>query len=213
MCTGFIKFFLGKSTLRIFEIFALFTWIIWTCCSFALAGNNYELATDGVFYIILITGLMAAYNKGETNVQKAILGALLMLLCKSNVEIMWASINTGDTLLLIIDICILAFSLIIFVSHIILQSDHAGKKGALILNQCCGLILIFIMIYGIYQIACMEDLPLFDISFIIPWALTYLVLICIETRIQEYKSVRSHALSEDNWNEETRKEAKKIFKL
>ena len=52
-----------------------------------------------------------------------------------------------------------------------------------------------------------------DIFFYIAQISTYIMIVCIETKVQIYKGIRMKLKSENAWNDETRKENKKIFKL
>lgn len=52
-----------------------------------------------------------------------------------------------------------------------------------------------------------------DIFFYIAQISTYIMIVCIETKVQIYKGVRMKLKSEGAWNDETRIENKKIFKL
>ena len=38
-------------------------------------------------------------------------------------------------------------------------------------------------------------------------------MICIETRVGEYKKIRLENIKNKTWNEETRKKAKELFKI
>ncbi len=212
MKKGLKKFFISKTAILVFALVSICFWALWGV-GCLVNGFNYSIASDAIFYIALIVGLLIAYTSGETNVQKALIGALLLLLCNSNLEIFWTYLIQGDLFFIIIDSITLVLAIIIFIGHLVQQTDHAGKSSSLLLNQCCGIMAIILLIYAIRQLIFIPEPRLDDFPFIFAWVLTYLFLICIETRIQVYKQIRNENRAAGTWTEEKRQEAKELFKL
>jgi len=206
------KLFISKSMLVTCSAVAIVFWVLWG--AFCLIdGFNYALATDAVFYIAIIIGLLVSYDKGETNVQKVLLGSLFIFLCDSNLKVLWDFVGEKDVFRIVVHIITFVLSVVVFVSHITLQSDHVGAKRGNLFNQLCSLLLIVLAFYGVNQAFFVKEVSVLDMTFIPALVLTYLVIICIETRVQAYKKLRADAMAKNNWNEETRTKAKEIFKF
>jgi len=206
------SFFLNKTVLVLCVVLALCLWVI----GGLLCLESPELlikGLDSLAYIGLISGLLIAYRGGETNIQKALIGALLMLLCRSTAELMWESLESGDKTGIILDAAAAVLSVVIFVAHLTLQSDHVGVKSSIILNQGCAVIIVLLFVCAIRQayLAAGSSEP--NVVFIPGWAMTYLSLVCMETRIQEYKRLRAEGRESGTWTEEKRREAKGLFKI
>jgi len=206
------EFFLKPNVLLVSSIVALLFWIVWAGACL-LDDFNYELATDGIIYFAVLYGLLMAYQTGQTNIQKALNGSLLLFLCNSNIEILWVSIKYNPTWLTILYTITLVLSITIFVCHLLQQADHFGIKNTVFLNQCSALLATILLVYTLRQATLVKPLPVLDVTYLTAWLFTIIIVVCVETRIDTYKQVRTKHIENNTWNEENRKEAKKIFKI
>lgn len=195
-----------------------------------LAGNlpysfmeDYELYRFDIFVVLVdcacLIGLLVSFKKGDTNVQKTLLGALIY---GSMIGTFGYFIDMVDVLVAGYDytydaILFAAFSIGeigLFVSHVILQSDHSGTKKPI------RAIYVFIAIGIIANIVdCFHEanvgLTSNSIYLLnnIGCDFFYLTILCIEARVQAYKEIRQKATSEGTWTPEAKAEAKKLFTL
>lgn len=191
------------------------------CVSFIISGSLY-IGDYGLFSysfpcfclsLLLIT-LLVCYKKGEINCQKSLMGALLFFLFTNNLDMFATSIDyngIGDTITIRIGISVV-LALILFYNYLVAQSDHIGIKKSVIISQ------IVIVAMFIFFIVCFiqtlnADVFVSDIFFYIAEICTYIMIVCIETKVQIYKGIRMRLKAEGAWNDEARMENKKIFKL
>lgn len=196
----------------------------------SLAGNvpyffleGYELFRFDciaiIFDSICIIALLISFKKGSTNVQKTLLGALLYCSAYGTLENFLELLDlSGVGYELTFDVVVFAiFSLVdigIFVSHIILQTDHKGSSKSI--YAIYVFIVIMIITNTVYAVYSLKNGISFDSLFIINnigCDFFFLTILCIEKRVQCYKEIRLKATEEGNWTPEAKAEAKKLFRL
>ena len=201
------KFYLSKTTYLVFAFLAIAGWVAWGVNA-AIMGNFENLAL-AVILLALTVELFIAYKNGETNVQKTLLGALLMFLVVNYMDIAFDQTYTFNK---VISIIITLLLVLVFICHIHQQMDHTGHSMTIMINQFCGLIVAVRIVFDIYLTinhVYYTGTILWSLSLIC--TLTY--VICIETRVGEYKKVRLEHKSNNTWTDEERAKAKEIFKI
>ena len=191
------------------------------CICFIIAGvlyiGDYSLFSYSfpLFCVALVLiSLLASYKNGETNCQKSLMGALLFYLFADNLDMFATSMDlNGISNVITIRTGISAvLALVIFYNYLVAQSDHVGIQRNVIISQVTIIAMFIFFIVSFIQ-TLKTGVLVSDIFFYIAQISTYIVIVCIETKVQIYKGIRMKLKSENAWNDETRKENKKIFKL
>ena len=191
------------------------------CISFIIAGALYirdygllSYSFPSFCVAIVLISLLVCYKKGEINCQKSLMGALLFYLFADNLDMFATSIDymgIGSVITIRTGIAAV-LSLILFYNYLVAQSDHVGIKRNVIISQTTiTLMFIFFIVSFIQTIK--AGVLMSDIFFYIAEICTYIMIVCIETKVQIYKGIRLRLKAEGTWNDETRVENKKIFKL
>lgn len=191
------------------------------CICFIIAGvlyiGDYGLLSYSfpLFCVALVLiSLFVSYKNGETNCQKSLMGALLFYLFADNLDMFATSLDyNGISNVITIRTGIsVALALVIFYNYLVAQSDHIGIKRNVIISQVTIFAMLIFFVVSFVQTLKVGAL-VSDIFFYIAQISTYIMIVCIETKVQIYKGVRMRLKSEGAWNDETRKENKKIFKF
>lgn len=171
---------------------------------------------------VLIVFLLIAFKKGETNIQKTLIGALLFFFVTVNFP--YGIYYLEDYFLGGYDASYLYYGIIytiagtmevgIFVSHCLLQSDHIGSNKLVIINRIMCVVVIGVYVFDIFHSFMFEDAYLNNVYMLdsISEILLIVMVICIETKIQMYKKIRSQAIENGNWTLEEKAKAKELFK-
>ena len=216
MKSEFQKLFLSSQTLLLAFILCTFSWAVYGALT-VLEGAQYDLTIKAVILFALILGMWLAYGKGETNVQKTLLGALLICLCTVSSDAAYRLFLQPDAspvrkvLAVAEAVCFAAF----FVNHLFAQSDHTGMMKHVRISQVLTSALI-IKEFADQIAGCFLLLPASQFAewvFSLSMGLTILMIVCIDTRIQAYKKLRLEGREKNAWTEEARAEAKNIFKI
>jgi len=204
------KFYLNKFTFIISSIIAITGFMAWGINY--LSFSQYTKAIYAFIYATLVIMLFIAYKKGETNLQKMLLGALLTYQLYNSLNTLVYDIQAQLTKAMIIWTINSILIIIIFISHMIQQMDHKGSSISTVVSQCCGILIVGAQINQIMHI--LENYITYaTVIWTISSTATYIFIIAMETRINEYKKVRTAKKAEGCWTEEARKEAKKIFSI
>lgn len=164
-----------------------------------------------ILYIALCADLLVVYKKGETTAQKTLLGSLLTILLYENLKILISNIEGGAPISDIIMAWIATVCyVLVFVNHIFMQHDHKGVRIYSVVNQITLPVLFMVYIFNAITFT-VNPFGIFDILWNVSMISILLMIICMETRIQKYKRYRRAKEDAGEWNEETRKKAKKIF--
>ena len=196
-----------------------------------IAGNlPYSFMEDYSFYrfdvlvtlvdCVCLIALLIAFKKGETNVQKTLLGALIygsMIGTFQNFIDYVDILSNGYADFVYDTVLFAAFSIGeigLFVSHVILQSDHKGSKKAIYaIYVFVAIGIIANIVDAIHEI----NLGLTDGSLYLlnnfGCDFFFLTILCIEARVQAYKEIREKATANGTWTPEAKAEAKKLFKI
>lgn len=142
------------------------------------------------------------------------MGALLFYLFADNLDMFATSIDyNGINNVITIRTAISAvLAFIIFYNYLVAQSDHIGIKRNVIISQATIFAMFIFFVVSFVQTIKVSVL-VSNIFFYIAQISTYIMIVCIETKVQIYKGVRMRLKSEGAWNDDTRQENKKIFKL
>ncbi len=191
------------------------------CIAFIISGllyiSDYGLFSYSlpIFCISLILmSLLICYKNGETNCQKSLMGALLFFLFADNLNMFATSLDyygMGNAITIRTGISVV-LALIIFYNYLVAQSDHIGVKKSVIISQVTIFVMFIFFIVSFIQTLKAGAL-MSDIFFYIAQICTYIMIVCIETKVQIYKGIRLKSKSEGTWNDEARMENKKMFKL
>lgn len=171
---------------------------------------------DNASLALLIICLLIAFRKGEVNVQKTLIGALLFFLFFKTFDAaahhiekyVTNSENLWDMIRLL---SFAGLELGIFISYIVLQTDHEGSSKAIVFSRVfIVILLIFEIIYLATQQISFNNIELFiDLAEV----LLILLIVCIQTKVQLYKQARSEAIKTNEWTPEYKKRCKEIFKF
>lgn len=180
--------------------------------------NSAFIHPFGTFYeyfilAVMLLMLLIFYKKGETSAQKALSASILAVsfafywfqVC----GLVWPYDGTVSTIL---EIAMTIITGILFLNHIILQTDHSGDLKIITVNE---IMLVLVVLIQIVQLIAKYFCggSFYDIYNSFCFLFTYLFIVCIEARIQKYKSRRFIAMKEGTWTEEERQKCKKIFKF
>lgn len=191
------------------------------CACFIVAGALY-IGDYGLFsysfplfcVALVLISLFVSYKNGETNCQKSLMGALLFYLFADNLDMFATSLDyNGISNVITIRTGIsVVLAFIIFYNYLVAQSDHIGIKRNIIISQITIFAMFIFFIVSFVQ-TLKAGVLASDIFFYVAQISTYIMIVCIETKVQIYKGIRMKLKSEGAWNDETRSENKKIFKL
>lgn len=163
-----------------------------------------------ILYIVICLDLIISYKNGETSVQKTLMGALLVILVEGSLSslLTWTGLDSGKTIggLILCSVWALCY-ILVFVNHLLMQHDHSGRDFYSKTNQVILAVLLASYVAELFVFA----FSAYEVFNVISMMSIVLLIVCMETRIQKYKRYRKEAEEAGNWNEETRKKAKKIF--
>jgi len=209
MVNAIKNFYLKKAPLIIFSFGAVLSWIAWGILK-TIEGDGTN-AHYAAIYALLTGALIFSYFGGSINLQKMLFGSVFfaMILCYCDFYFLYTD---APMYVLISNAVVILFLVAAFICHAIQQTDKCGKSVAPLINQIIGLVVILelvIVVLGLVYGRC----ALSDTIFMAASILTQLMIIAMETRISEYKTIRSMCRANNTWTEEKRAEAKKLFKL
>lgn len=203
-------FYLKNATFFVSLAIGFIGWLSWGIWNFVV--GELKLGIYAIIFAAMSVLLLFAYRKGDTNIQKMLLGGLLTFFLIDSIEVLFSSISQSLIAASIYSGIIVGFMLTIFVSHMFQQSDHFGDSYSDFIGQCCGFAIIAFIAWDIYLVATSSygyDSLLWSLGFV-P---TLIMIICIETRVNEYKKIRAKNRKEGTWDEAHRAEAKKLFQI
>lgn len=172
-------------------------------------------------FAIVIFYLLYAFKKGETNIQKALMGALLFYFAQSSFMngfyyLEDAAYQISDSAYFYGTVYMIAgmFEYIIFFSHVALQSDHVGSKALIKINQISCFVVLIVYIFAIFHQFITYGINLETIYVFVDFAeaLFVFTIVCMETKIQNYKETRANAIANNNWTAEVKAQAKEEFR-
>lgn len=178
----------------------------------------FDFVPEMMFSVIIIL-LLIAFKKGEINIQKALMGALLFYFAQETFSNGFWSIENyfagwhDEPIISIIFIILGICEYIIFFTHLLLQSDHVGRKTFKI-NQILSIFLFFALIILDMYYLIKDGFDFIDSSYMLidlAEPLFIIMIVCMETKIQNYKLIRSSSIQNGTWNAEAKAEARKKF--
>ena len=206
------EFYLNRVTLLVFACLSIIGWL-----AYGVNGIINGSVKSFVYAFVLLELtiiLIISFKNGETNMQKTLLGALMMFLIAIDLNDFFNELeNTVNPKpIQVMDVVIILLLMIVFICHLYQQSDHSGENLSVIANQGSGLVVVVKVINDIYS-GILTSSDLSNIFYSIGFIFTLFLIICIETRIAEYKRIRLENKDKNTWNEENRAKAKELFKL
>lgn len=207
------KIFNDSKVLLLSCIIAFISFIISGClyyCDYGLFSYSFP---NFCASLILIS-LLICYKNGETNCQKSLMGALLFFLFTDNLDMFATSLDyngMGNVITIRTGISVV-LALIIFYNFLAVQVDHVGIKKNVIISQATIIAMFIFFIFSFIQTLKAGAL-VSDVFFYIAQICTYVMIVCIETKVQIYKGIRLKLKTEGTWNDEARMEYKKMFRL
>ena len=163
-------------------------------------------------YLPLILLLLISYRRGETNVQKTILGALLALIVFDYADWVNFCFYSEVGAVFVYSVVFGVSMVVLFVLHMFQQMDHVGKSKCIRISQFCGVLLILLLAANI-ALAILGQIRFENLVWNLSITATVFLILMIEARIAEYKKIRASKMAEGCWTEEERQKAKKIFAL
>ncbi len=175
-------------------------------------SGQYEWCMYAFLFVILLVKLFAVYKRGETNIQKAILGGLLTVMFVMYFEPLAVNISSNSIPEIIYYGTGCVLTMVIFIAHMLQQMDHVGTSASSIVGQFCGLLIVTLLIWVIY-LGTTGSFTLFELFWAVCISATVVFIISMETRIKEYKKIRAEKRVAGAWTDEERQKAKMIFKI
>ncbi len=200
-------FYLKKSILIFSSILAVICWLVWGLNAFI--ADQYSLSCYAVIFFALTAGLLSSYVKGAINVQKMLFGALLIFLIRDFLDMVFIFIEGPISIVSWIG---LIASIIMFIGHLLQQTEKHNKLITPIISQFSGIMILVGLAIIVVSIVGGNLTPT-DIPFSLAVVFTSIMIICMETRIHTYKLLRAVNRANGTWNEETRAKSKDLFKI
>ena len=206
------EFYLNRITLLVLVCLSIVGWLAFGIN--ALLNGNVRNFVYAFILLELIVILLISFKNGETNMQKTLLGALMMFIIAIDLNDFFNELeNTVNPKpIQVMDVLIILILMIAFICHLYQQSDHSGENLSVIANQGCGLVIVVKVINDICS-GLLTSSDLSSVFYSVGFIFTLFLIICIETRIAEYKRIRLENKVKNTWNEENRAKAKELFKL
>ncbi len=207
------SFFTNSNTLLLSAMFAEIFYLIAGVLAIEKSGNNLVALPHFLIAALLIILLISLKN-GETNCQKATLGALIFYICADNLTVAVNGISSKDAVILkLIPFVLTALYFIVFINHLLLQSDHIGISLPEMVNKIVLAVLPVCIIAYMIALGAKANTKEYEWIYDIASLFAVLLIVCVEAKIQSYKKFRAESKQNGTWNEETRAKAKETFKI
>ena len=186
------------------------------CFVFLAVNALFPFFVGFVSYAImaaLTIALMICYKMGETSAQKALAGAVLSTMVFWYWQISVGTFGEGSLPIDILERVLTVALTVIFINHIILQTDHKGDMILMYINQFVLIVAILVQTAEfVLQITSKTNMYYDKIHSFGVLAIVTMIT-CMESRIQKYKGRRYNAMNAGTWTPEERLKCKKIFKF
>lgn len=200
------RFFQNTKNMRNFAIAALIAGFV---CGIGFFLINKSPDVQQPIYIIqgiLALCIYRAYAAHDKNVMKGLMGALLIELILNElcyifgflrvkiVEEFTASTALG-VIFVAIEVVFFTLQVTLFINHFVINSDHHSSPARIRLNQriLFGL-MATIVVQEAFSIATLSSYTVFTVLQQIMWFVlettTYGFIICVESKIDEFKAIR-----------------------
>lgn len=204
------SFYLKRTTFIVSFVLACIAWIFLGVNQFLVGEIKWGVYS--VLFAILLGLLFWSYKRGETNLQKMLLGGLLVSLLAVCFEQLARYISNGSISGIVYFGCCGVLITIIIVAHMMQQSDHTGISTSAAVGQCSGLLNIALLVWDIY-LAVTGQFGITELLWTVCIAATVVFIVSMETRIKEYKKIRAEKRAAGCWTEVERQKAKQLFRL
>ena len=200
------QFFQSEKNMKGFAVVALIEGFVCGISFYLITGSP---DVQQVIYIIqgvLVLCVYRAYTAHDKNVMKGMLGALLMELILNELCYMFGFLRVkaaeefaaGAALgvcFVLIEAVFFTLQVVLFINHFIINSDHHSSPARVRLNRriLFGLMLALV-VQETFSIATLSSYTAFTVLQQILWFIlevsTYGFILCVESRIDEYKAAR-----------------------
>ncbi len=207
------KLFVNSNTLLLSAMFAEIAYLIAGVLAIEKSGNNL-LALPSFLVAVLLIVLLISLRSGETNCQKATLGALIFYIAADNLTVAVNTLESDVSVIAkVLPFILAALCLVVFADHLLLQSDHVGEETPATLNKFALILMPIVIIASMILLGTEAEALEYEWVYDFASLFGVLVIVCIESKIQEYKAIRNENMKNGTWNEETRAKAKETFKI
>ena len=200
------QFFQNTNNMRNFAITALVAGIVCGVVFYLITG-----VPDVQQPIYIIQGILAlfiyrAYAKHDKNVMKGLLGALLMELILNELCYIFGFLRVKiveefemstvlGVIFVVIEAVFFTLQVILFINHFVINSDHHSSPAKVRFNQkILFCLMATIVAQEAFSIATLSSYTAYTILQQILWFIlessTYGFIICVESKIDEYKALR-----------------------
>lgn len=150
--------------------------------------------------VILVIALFVAFKLHESNVQKALISAVFVLLIEQMAVRIFIE---GELMPKAYYISYTVIYVLMYIMYLVMQSDKLGRKRNINIMYFIFLIFIILTIYWMIKLNVMVAA---NFS-------TMLFMTSIITKIQVYKEMRHAHIENGTWDEKAKKEAKRLFNI
>ena len=161
--------------------------------------------------IYIIQGILAlfiyrAYAKHDKNVMKGLLGALLMELILNELCYIFGFLRVKiveefemstvlGVIFVVLEVVFFTLQVTLFINHFVINSDHHSSPAKVRFNQkILFCLMATIIVQEMFSIATLSSYTAYTVLQQILWFIleisTYGFIICIESKIDEYKALR-----------------------
>ncbi len=168
-----------------------------------LIGKPYLIVSliSIIFSAVCVAALYSTYRKHSKNVTKALMGALLMSQLNIGISLLNSAISVGNTVAIILDTVFSLAATVLFINHMLINSDHHSSPAMISMNQVLAIIIAVVnTVSSAYWLLSVRDALTITASIfdIIGFIGTALVVVCVESRLDAYRLDREAA----GWTEE-----------
>jgi len=214
--TKFEKFFASRSIMFIF----FFVAVVMYALKIAMLAVLIPEDIMNIIYIMIAAVMFCAsiamyrsYAKHEPNALNILVGAMLGLYFALFSINIYTQLSLDNVNVLGVTGCsvMLALFMILFVNHVQINSVHKSTRGRVLLNQVILIILAaYQIVLLVYECIALNDFRLATVAIADSIARIglFIMIICVETKLNAYKIDRDVAKAEGTWTDEMKAETK-----
>jgi len=161
---------------------------------------NLTLIMD-IICVICILFLYTSYRKHRKNMMKCIIGSLLTLVILRPINTLTSGYVIGYPVSTVIMYCYTFAAIILFIDHLLINSDHHSNAGLIRTNQIFCVIIFICEIISTVSALTTIDNTLMKVGYwigAISFACVTASIVCVESRLDAYRLDREAA----GWTEE-----------
>lgn len=200
------RFFQNTANMRNFAVTAFIAGIVCGIVFYIISGVPDVQQPIYIIQGILTLCIYRAYVKHDKNVMKGMMGALLMELILNELCYIFGFLRVKiveefemSTVLGVIFVAIEAvfftLQVILFINHFVINSDHHSSPEKVSFNQkILFCLMASLVVQEAFSIATLSSYTVYTVLQQILWFIleisTYGFIICVESKIDEYKALR-----------------------